>query len=216
MLNCTKTLIEREVQNNYKTLTLRLPLVLIILAAYIFFPTYLSNENNILVILGISINLLFSMIFFPQIYLEELKGNEIKFLFTFLVDKNKIVISKAVYMLIIILFFNLIMMIPVSFLMNNIAFFINVFIFNIIISVVTGFVFLTFFITSSYESFQNIITIVHEIIIGIFFILVSVIKTNLWDINRAFYINPLYSLGFLTIIIFSSFKLLLKVFNNNF
>ncbi len=216
MLNNIKALIERETTNNYKVLTKRLPLVLIIVVACIIFPSYLSSEKNILVILGISINLLFAMIFFSQIYLEELKDNEIKFLFTFLVDKNKIVISKSVYMLIIILFFNLILMIPAFFLMNNIIFLLNTFIFNVILSAVTGFVFLTFFLTSSYESFQNIITIVHEIIIGIFFILVSVIKTNLWNINRTFYVNPLFSLGFLTIVIFSSFKLLLKVFNNNF
>ena len=78
MLNNTKALIERETVINYKILTVRLPLVLIALVLYIIFPSYLANEKNILIILGISINLLFAMIFFPQIYLQELEGKEIK------------------------------------------------------------------------------------------------------------------------------------------
>jgi hypothetical protein len=214
MLNNTKALIEREVLTNYKNLTLRLPLVIIVLAAYIFFPSYLENKINILIILGISINLLFAMIFFPQIYLRELKNNEIKFLFTFLVAKKKIIISKAIYILITILFFNLILMIPAFILFNRLTLFINVFIMNLIIGIVTGFVFLALFLDSSYEDFNNKIIIVFEIIIGIFFILVSIIKVNLWDINNTFYINPVYSFCFLIVLIFSSIKLLQITFKN--
>ena len=214
MLNSTKALLERELTTNYKALTLRLPLVLIILAVYIIFPSYLENEKNILIILGISINLLFVMIFFPQIYLRELKNNEIKFLFTFLVTKNKIIISKAIYILITILFFNLILMIPALILFNRLTLFLNVFIMNLIIGVVTGFVFLTFFLTGSYEEFQSTIPFVHEIIVGIFLVLVSLIKTNLWGINSAFYVNPIYSFGFLIVLIFSFIMLLQITFRN--
>ncbi len=214
MLNNTKALIKRELLTNYKNLALRLPLVLIVLAAYIIFPSYLKNEKNILIILGISINLLFAMIFFPQIYLRELKNNEIKFLYTFLVSKNKIIISKVIYIFITVLFFNLILMIPAFILFNRLTLFINVFIMNLIIGIVTGFVFLTSFLMGSYEDFNYIIRFVYEIIIGIFFILVSVIKVNLLNINSAFYINPVYSLSLLIVLTFTAIKLLQITFRN--
>ena len=214
MLNNTKALIERETVINYKILTVRLPLVLIALVLYIIFPSYLANEKNILIILGISINLLFAMIFFPQIYLQELEGKEIKFLFTFLVERNKIILSKAIYILITVLFLNLILMVPEYLLFNNLVYFLNVFISNIMIGVFAGIVFLKLFLTTTYENFQNIILYVHEIIIAIFFALVSLIKTNLWNINSIFNINPIFSIAFLIISISASVKLLQIVFNN--
>lgn len=214
MLNNTKALIERETVINYKILTVRLPLVLIALVLYIIFPSYLANEKNILIILGISINLLFAMIFFPQIYLQELEGKEIKFLFTFLVERNKIILSKAIYILITVLFLNLILMVPEYLLFNNLVYFLNVFISNIMIGVFAGIVFLKLFLTTTYENFQNIILYVHEIIIAIFFALVSLIKTNLWNINSIFNINPIFSIAFLILSISASVKLLQIVFNN--
>ena len=105
-------------------------------------------------------------------------------------------------------------MIPEYILINNLDFFLNVFSLNIIIGSITGIVFLTFFFTCTYENYQSTIQYVHEIIICIFFVLVSLIKTNLWNINSAFYINPIYSIGTLFVLIFTSIKLLQLVFNN--
>ena len=105
-------------------------------------------------------------------------------------------------------------MVPEYLLFNNLVYFLNVFISNIMIGVFAGIVFLKLFLTTTYENFQNIILYVHEIIIAIFFALVSLIKTNLWNINSIFNINPIFSIAFLILSISASVKLLQIVFNN--
>lgn len=216
MLNTIKALVKREIIINYKLLVGRLPLVLIILVTIPFFSISVPTirVRDILILFGFTLNILFAITFLSQIYLQELKDNEIKFLLTFMVDKSKIVISKIIYILIIISILNLMLAIPEFLIFNSIIIFTNIFLLNIVIGFSSGLLLLSAFLMSNYEFFLNITPYIRGLIIFSVFALSYLFKFISPGINKSFNFNPLLSFSLLIIMIIGSNSLLQKLFKH--
>lgn len=172
------------------------------------------NDVRMYLIFGLTMNPLFSIIFFIGLYLQELKNKELQFLITMQLSRRSIVGGKFLFSLLFNWMFNLLICLPIITFNISAVSIINYFFICSLLGVTISIILLGIYLLYSFEVFLIYQQYIRLLMIIIVIVTTRIIRVTTLNISSALEFNPLISILFYTAVIFLLYRKSLYLFEH--